>query len=654
VPAYGDVHEHNFDSIRNAGTVISEYIQDGIFYAQGMTNSTSGAKEVVSAGLVDRPCTIDVTYADGGLTGVNGHPKEVYESLAHGFYYPSTPDQVKEVVSSNLRAGDAYWEIRDTKDLGKKWPSILAAKPNLIKVYLVDSAHFSAATQADLQLGKGIDPSLVPLIVRRAHAAGLKVAAHIDTAADFHVALMAGVDEMGHLPGYGIVAGDDLVPYHISDIDIALAAHRGVKVQPTAGVYVDATTNVADLEHRQKSQVDNLVRLKAAGVPILIGSDHYGLDSVHEADYLHSLGLWTNLEILRMWVTTTPQAIFPRRKIGELKPGYEATFLVLSANPLGDWNATHMISDRWKQGCHLPAASKAESDAAKDIRTVDVSEGLLRGRAYFPKIIQSSTAVLLIGGSEGHLPGDRDVAPALARLGFLTLGVDYHDGLGGKRTLSNIPIENFVKGVAWLRAHSPVKDVAVIGESRGTEAALLTAIEDHSIAGVAVISPSSVVWGGYGSESANDSSAWMWRGQALPFLHFPDNAPSGEASFNAALNQMKEDSAAEIRVEEIQGPIFLASSEADAVWPSARMAQAIQARLRQKHFRFPVESLSFSDASHRLLGTGPSKAKVLWVHEGKSTVFDFGGTDRGTEVARDDTWESLVVFLHSLERVSKI
>jgi imidazolonepropionase-like amidohydrolase len=60
--------------------------------------------------------------------------------------------------------------------------------------------------------------------------------------------------------------------------------------------------------------------------------------------------LFTNLELLRMWSVTTPRAIFPARRIGELKDGYEASFLVLRGDPLRDFGATRAIALRVKQG----------------------------------------------------------------------------------------------------------------------------------------------------------------------------------------------------------------------------------------------------------------------------------------------------------------
>ncbi len=357
VPPYGDAHEHNFDSVANTPKVTADYLRDGIFYAQGMTDTPAGAAQVVAKQMVNTPSTVDVTYAHGGLTGINGHPKDVYESLANGFYYPQTPEQRALVIGSHKAEGQAYWEIGSMADLNAKWPKILAGKPDLIKIYLAGSEHFKAATADDPQFGKGLDPALIAPIVTLAHAAGLKVAAHIDTAADFHVALLGGVDEMGHMPGYGLTAGEDRTPYRLADADIALCAKRRVKVQPTASLAFYEGVTDADLAARKASQIDNLRRLKAAGVEMVVGTDNYGRDSLKEADYLQAIGVFSNLEVLRMWAVATPKDVFPKRKLGELKPGYEASFLVLAGDPLQDWSASHVIRDRWKQGEHVVVAA---------------------------------------------------------------------------------------------------------------------------------------------------------------------------------------------------------------------------------------------------------------------------------------------------------
>lgn len=239
--------------------------------------------------------------------------------------------------------------------MAAKWPRILAGKPDQIKVYLGGSETFKQATAEDPQFARGIDPALMRPIVERAHAAGLRVFAHIDTATDYHVALVAGVDGMAHLPGYGITAAEDAAKYRISDADIALTAKRHVTVQATASI-ADGYGTDADKAARIALARDNLGRMKAAGVVVLVGSDRYGADSKHEADYLQALGVWTNAEMLRMWAVTTPQAIFPKRKLGELKDGDEASLLVLTADPTKGWAAVHEIAGRWKRGVKVAVA----------------------------------------------------------------------------------------------------------------------------------------------------------------------------------------------------------------------------------------------------------------------------------------------------------
>ena len=58
------------------------------------------------------------------------------------------------------------------------------------------------------------------------------------------------------------------------------------------------------------------------------------------------------MELLNI-LTLTPKTIFPNRKIGELKNGYEATFLVLNDNPLDNMNNIDNIVLRVKNGIKL-------------------------------------------------------------------------------------------------------------------------------------------------------------------------------------------------------------------------------------------------------------------------------------------------------------
>jgi imidazolonepropionase-like amidohydrolase len=90
--------------------------------------------------------------------------------------------------------------------------------------------------------------------------------------------------------------------------------------------------------------------LKKHGVRVAIGSDSYRQTSLAEALNLHRLEVFDNLTLLKMWCETTASAIFPERKIGYLKNGYEASFLVLNGDPLRDFANVQKIDKRFKQG----------------------------------------------------------------------------------------------------------------------------------------------------------------------------------------------------------------------------------------------------------------------------------------------------------------
>jgi len=95
--------------------------------------------------------------------------------------------------------------------------------------------------------------------------------------------------------------------------------------------------------------IGNLRVLKEAGVALAVGSDRYSETAGAEAMALQSLDVFGNAELLRMWCDTSARTIFPTRKIGALREGYEASFLALSGNPLEDFNSVRNIEHRFKQ-----------------------------------------------------------------------------------------------------------------------------------------------------------------------------------------------------------------------------------------------------------------------------------------------------------------
>jgi imidazolonepropionase-like amidohydrolase len=235
-------------------------------------------------------------------------------------------------------------QVESVADIEQRWSGFLADKPDFVKVYLLSSEnHARIRGNPAFKGNRGIDPALVPEIVRRAGEAGLQVSAHVYTAADFRNAVEAGVQQIAHLPGG---RGPDSA-FVLTDEDAGLAAELGVTVVTTVMQHRDDALTARLLKTQY---AENFEVLRKHGVTLLLGSDLFPGTAATEIAALAGSGLFDHRELLRMWCVTTPRAIFPERRIGALEEGYEASFLVLREDPLADMSATRSISLRVKQG----------------------------------------------------------------------------------------------------------------------------------------------------------------------------------------------------------------------------------------------------------------------------------------------------------------
>ena len=337
VPPFADAHQHLVEPGMIA-MYVANFLRDGIFYVKDQSNS-AGARAGIDP-FVNKPTSIDFISSNQGWTAPGGHPVEVVKQAT----------QFSAAMAAYLRDSLDYGAVMlvDTPaDVESHWKAFLAEKPkaDFVKVYLQNSED-DARRRTDPRYDRkwGLAPAVVPLIVQRAHAIGLQVSAHVSTAADFRVAVDAGVDQIAHLPGQ---RSNDASPYLLSDADAANAARHHVNVITTVAQHGDSA-----LTDRIVHDVyaHNIEVLRRAGVPLLIGSDIMRGTAATEIAALARSGLFTNLELLQMWSITTPRAIFPARKLGAFDDGYEASFLVLRGDPLTDIRNTRLITRRVKQG----------------------------------------------------------------------------------------------------------------------------------------------------------------------------------------------------------------------------------------------------------------------------------------------------------------
>lgn len=340
VPPFADAHQHLYDPTR-IRPWMATFIRDGIYYLKDQSSAPLARRFVEPA--LAAPGAIDLLSANQGWTSPGGHPVEVVRRGAQ------IPGPIGAYVRDSLDPG-IVMQVDTKEDVDRRWTYFLAGRPrpDFLKLFLFWSEdHARRRADPRLEGNRGMDPALVPYLVSLAHAAGLQVSAHVYTAADFRNALNGGVDQIAHLPGG---RQSDPTPFLLADADGAAAAARRVPVITTITQHGDSAVT----DRIVKEQYTNNIRvLKKHGVTLLIGSDQAEGTAAIEVAALARSGLFTNLELLRMWSVTTPQALYPRRKIGRLADGYEASFLVLRDNPLTDIRATRTILMRVKRGIVL-------------------------------------------------------------------------------------------------------------------------------------------------------------------------------------------------------------------------------------------------------------------------------------------------------------
>ncbi len=274
------------------------------------------------------------------------------------------------------------------------------------------------------------------------------------------------------------------------------------------------------------------------------------------------------------------------------------------------------------RGKRAAAASFSRRLPAVDARALSVRDAGFYGRYYAPaRPAHRAPPVLLFGGSEGGLPSNR-IPALLAARGHPTLSLAYFAAPGLPSTLSRVPLEYFAGALRWLRARPEVAGsrVAVVGVSRGSEAAQLLGAHYPGLVGavVAAVPSNSAICG----LPACTGPAWTFRGRPVPYTRQFD------------FTQPTDDPAAVIPVERIGGPMLLVCGGRDAVWRSCAYSKAILARRR--HFGRSGDMLyAYPRAGHFVGSLLPFLAVApRWLA--------FKEPD---ERAREDLWPRVLSFL---------
>jgi dienelactone hydrolase len=234
-------------------------------------------------------------------------------------------------------------------------------------------------------------------------------------------------------------------------------------------------------------------------------------------------------------------------------------------------------------------------------------------------------AVLLLGGSEGGIPSP--LSASLAVQGYPVLALAYFKEPGLPTTLSRVPLEYFARALRWLHRQPQVDPhhVAVLGVSRGSEAAQLTGAEYPSLVNAVIaLVPSDVAVCSY---PGCTGAAWTLHRRAIPFTRQFDNpAPTDQP-------------AAVIPDQRIHGPVFLACAGQDKIWTSCPYAHAILQHLNAAHDHFPHTLYSYPNAGHGVGTFTPYEP---------TEVSQEGDDPQADQQARAQDWPRLLHFLAAL------
>jgi imidazolonepropionase-like amidohydrolase len=264
--------------------------------------------------------------------------------------------------------GGSALEVSSDEAIDGLWQQHMARKPHLTKAVIETfGGHGDSLTDSQLaEIGK------------RSKAAGLPYFVHVSTLADGKRAIKAGATALAH--GINTEAVDDEF--------IALMVKHNVAYIPTLAVYQNhsaehelqqISSNTAllatvpdKLQHClfdkvpepskwkdiawQKRQLayQNLTLIAQAGITIGTGSDAGNPYTLHgsglhnELQALSQSGL-TNAQVINA-ATIDAAKIINAPELGQLKTGFQASFILLTQNPLNDISQISNIQAVYKSG----------------------------------------------------------------------------------------------------------------------------------------------------------------------------------------------------------------------------------------------------------------------------------------------------------------
>jgi dienelactone hydrolase len=312
---------------------------------------------------------------------------------------------------------------------------------------------------------------------------------------------------------------------------------------------------------------------------------------------------------------------------------------------------------------HTVAKTTAARTYAAGIVPEEVTAaGGVRGLFYPPAAqVPQKMPVIVLAGSGGGLPQAQ--AALLASHGHPALAQGVFGYKDLPPTLRAIPLETFRAGAHWLEQRTGAHRVAVMGTSRGSEAAGLAASYfPQDFAAAVIYVPSHLSNGAIGVRDVE--AAWTYAGKPLPADRGEtdsnnagdaagSNKPPGFVGTPYYLKTWSDPSISSkfgIPFERMGGPVLAIGGGADEMWPSFIGVEQIRRRLAAHGKSDMIEMHIYPGAGHLVsrLGSGGPLSSFIF-HPVAKDFEATGGLPNANCEGSYDAWQHVLQFLDKVE-----
>ncbi|MEM1053718.1 MAG: acyl-CoA thioesterase/bile acid-CoA:amino acid N-acyltransferase family protein [Pseudomonadota bacterium] len=272
----------------------------------------------------------------------------------------------------------------------------------------------------------------------------------------------------------------------------------------------------------------------------------------------------------------------------------------------------------------------------------------------------SHPVIIVVGGVDNNRQSREVLMPQLVAKGysvfhFATFEIIYGPGEPSVEGMStryvDIPIDRLQLVRDWLVQRDDVDSdrMGLYGYSRNGAYVLLAATRFNWVKAVAGISPSDVVWEGWGDGvRLGTTSSYSWEGQPLDYVPYSDNwyretSKFGRGERGRLRIPMDEGrwanpdrvAAARIPIENYKGAVLVVGGEQDDLWSAGHMVQNVAERRAEAGL--PTSLLVLPEAGHGITSTGYNP----------TLLFDQGDKRRIEAQAQAKTWAATLEFFQA-------